>query len=83
MNGSSSPCSAPNRPTIQVFRDGAFHGYQPQAYSSAQGGLLDRLVSWLARPPGVRRNRSRAGDLSPDRWTEGMSVESCGISKQR
>ena len=49
--------------------DGEFHAYQPQADGPAAGGVLGRLVSRLARPPGVRRDRA----LTPGRHTGARS----------
>ncbi len=48
----------PETRAISVFQDGEFRPYQPQAGGPAQGGLVGRLVSRLARPPGVRGDRA-------------------------
>ena len=58
-----------------VFRDGAFQPYQPQAVGPAQGGLVGRLVSRLARPPGVRRDRAPEPAERPTRRARTHRIE--------
>ena len=48
----------PETREISVYQNGRFQDYQPQASVAAQGRLLGRLVSRLARPPGIRRDRA-------------------------
>ncbi len=44
----------PDRREISVFQEGAFRRYEPQATAIPRVSLVRRLVSRLARPPGVR-----------------------------
>ena len=55
----------PHSSEIQLYDpdDHQFHVYQPEATELAQGRVVGRLVSRLARPPGICPDRTSAGAI--------------------